>query len=384
MLTACAGTPTRTPAGGGAPPTQDPWPSFVAELGRALTDPAATAALIDPRAATADPTLPAATEQLRANLAQFRVELRPGTRTATPPPERTARLGGGVQVRELIVDWRLPEEATTAEHKAYLTVVERDGRFRLAGLTDAPADSTRQQPIWLQRPITVTRGTGVAVIATPDRDPAPWLAALSAAREPLSRHGLRPPQLVAQLPNSAADFERMLGVPTGSRRDIAAAAWTEGPAVRIMINPEAGGATGDTARQLLITHEATHVATGTVRLPGPLWFAEGYADLVALGDQPAAAGQLTTLLAADQRTHGPAAGPPSDQELAAGTPRLQAHYTRAWLAARVLDRGDGSTDRVVQALRAGRTWPEALAAAGWTQPDLDRAVAAELARIVGR
>lgn len=388
MSLAGCGTPSAPPPAPAtsAPATTAPaadWPAFLSGLQAALPDPAAFAALLDQRAVTADPGLAPAAEQLRANLARFEVTLRATSRTATPKPETIARLGADLEVREVTVGWRVAGEPVAAEHRIHLTATRRDGTLRLAGLGDAPADDTRQEPIWLRQPVTVTRGPGAAVIAAAGTDPRPWLGELERARGPLAARGLNPALLVAELPADPAAFERLLGVPPDSRRDIAAAAWTEGPAVRMIINPTAGAATTGTARSILVTHEATHLATGSVRLPAPLWFNEGYADLVALGDQPAAAEQLTAQLAADQRISGPAAGPPTDTELTAGAPRLAAAYTRAWLAVRVLDRGDRSADRVLQALRAGRAWPEALAAAGWDEPALDAAVAAELNRLAG-
>ncbi|WP_144008697.1 hypothetical protein [Enemella evansiae] len=387
-LAAC-GTPSAPPAPAPSPPSPattsaTDWPGFVAALQRALGDPAAFAGLLDPQAVAADPGLAQAAEQLRSNLGRFEVTLTATSRTATPAPATVARLGAGLEVRELTVAWRVAGEPVAAEHRIFLTAARRDGALRLAGLGDAPADSTRQEPIWWRHPVRVTNRPGAAVIAAAGTDPDPWLAELDRARGPLAARGLNPPLLVAELPDGPDTFERLLGVPPNSRRDIAAAAWTEGPAVRIVINPAAAAATTGAARSILITHEATHVATGSVRLPAPLWFNEGYADLVALGDQPDAAEQLTTRLAADQRRYGPAAGPPTDAELAAGAPRLAEAYTRAWTAVRVLDRGDRSADRVLQGLRAGRSWPEALAAAGWDERALDAAVAAELSRLAAR
>lgn len=401
-LSACGGTPPPTaPTGGPAvtaagQDTRSDWNELAAALTRGLPDPAAFSALLDPTAVATDPAFAPAAEQLRANLAQFQVRLTPTTRTATPAPATIARLGPDLEVRELTVEWRVAGEPVPAEHRVFLTAARRDGTLRLAGLDDGPggpgsaagsatgADSSRQEPIWWRHRVTVTTRPGAAVIAAAGTDPTGWLDELAAARVPLAARGLNPALLVAELPADPDTFERLLGVPANSRREIAAAAWTEGPAVRIIINPGAGAATTGTARSVLITHEATHVATGSVRLPVPLWFNEGYADLVALAAHPDAADQLTAQLADDQRRYGPAAGPPTDAELAAGAPRLDAAYTRAWLAVRVLDRDDHAADKVLQAVRAGRSWPEALAATGWDEPALAAAVAAELTRLAGR
>ena len=110
------------------------------------------------------------------------------------------------------------------------------------------------------------------MLAAVQIDPAPWLAELTAAAGPLRVRGQQPALLVAELPATNTDFERVLGVPVGTRATVGASSWNEGPATRIVINPGAGGATDGAARRVLITHEAVHVATGSTRLAGPLWF----------------------------------------------------------------------------------------------------------------
>jgi hypothetical protein len=55
----------------------------------------------------------------------------------------------------------------------------------------------------------------------------------------------------------------------------------QGPADRIIVNPDAYGVLGSFGRQVVLTHETTHVATrASTSAATPLWLSEGYADWV--------------------------------------------------------------------------------------------------------
>lgn len=79
----------------------------------------------------------------------------------------------------------------------------------------------------------------------------------------------------------------LLGSPASSYRGIAAVTTGEtggrehAPADRIIVNPDAYGLLGSLGKQVVLTHETTHVATrADTTSATPLWLSEGYADWV--------------------------------------------------------------------------------------------------------
>lgn len=351
--------------------------AFLETIALARMDRGAWSELLDPR----DPTFAAEAERLRTNLERLEVDLAATGRTHRPTAARRELLGDSASVRAVRVRWAVPGHAS-ATHTLWLTLTVQDGRTRLAGLTDGPG-SDGPVPLWLQEPLRVATGEGVAVLAAEGLDPGPWLVGITVARADLIGRGLPSTALVVQIPSGVEAFERTLGVRRGTHRSVAAAAWPFGDTAHIVVNPAAAATTMAEARQVLLTHEAVHVATGSVGRKGPLWLSEGYADLVALAGRPAVTAAHERHLAEDQRRHGVASGLVSDTELDSENFRVDAHYQRAWLTVRVLDRGDGTADRVHAAVRAGTPLDRALADEGWSEVALASAVQAELARLVG-
>ncbi|MEU0075169.1 hypothetical protein ABZ027_37390 [Streptomyces sp. NPDC006332] len=97
--------------------------------------------------------------------------------------------------------------------------------------------------------------------------------------------------VVVLVPKSLAGMAGLLGSPASSYRGIAAVttgetgAQARAPADRIIVNPEAYGVLGPLGKQVVLTHETTHVATRADTTPAtPLWLSEGYADWVGYRD----------------------------------------------------------------------------------------------------
>lgn len=348
---------------------------FLAELTTARADRAAWSALLDPR----DPDLAPLAERVRQNLSHLEVRFAPAGRTHRLTTGRQALLGPTAQARAVRVEWSVAEHAPAA-HVIWLTLTSDDGRIRLAGLTDGPA-TDGPVPLWLLEPVQVLAGDRVAVLTGEGVDPAPWLTSLTVARADVAQRGLDPAPLIAHVPSR--EFERLLGVGPASHRSVAAAAWRFGDTIHLVVNPSASRLLQEETRQVLLSHEAVHVTAGLQGNRGPLWLSEGYADLVALERHPVVAEAHERHLAEDQRRHGVAAELVRDAELDPANSRVDAHYQRAWLTVRVLDRSDRTADRVHAAVRAGTPLDRALADEGWTESELASAVHAELLRLVG-
>ncbi|WP_044381072.1 lipoprotein [Streptomyces cyaneogriseus] len=96
-----------------------------------------------------------------------------------------------------------------------------------------------------------------------------------------------PRRVVVLVPGSLQAMAALLGSPADSYRGIAAVTTgrtgggASAPADRIVVNPDAYGQLGSLGRQVVLTHETTHVATRAHTGPAtPLWLSEGYADWV--------------------------------------------------------------------------------------------------------
>ncbi|MET8826661.1 hypothetical protein ABZX40_08680 [Streptomyces sp. NPDC004610] len=162
----------------------------------------------------------------------------------------------------------------------------RDGVWRLTA--DRPAEKSGQQ-LWDQGPVQVIRGTRSLILGvgrTPQslRD----FAALADRAVPAVSDAWGPDwgrHVLVLVPKSLEGMAGLLGSPASSYRGIAAVttgevgATGDAPADRIIINPDAYAVLGDTGKQVVLTHETTHVATRAhTNAATPLWLSEGYAD----------------------------------------------------------------------------------------------------------
>ncbi|CAL9558600.1 hypothetical protein SUDANB70_04615 [Streptomyces sp. enrichment culture] len=163
-----------------------------------------------------------------------------------------------------------------------------DGRWSVD--TDRPAGSSGQQ-LWDQGRVRAVRGAGGLVLGVGQsderlRDYARLAGrAVPAVSDAWGREWSR--HLVVLVPTSLEGMAGLLNSPASSYRGIAAVTTGEtgagerAPADRIIVNPEAFGLLGDSGRQVVLTHEATHVATRAhTGAATPLWLSEGFADWV--------------------------------------------------------------------------------------------------------
>jgi hypothetical protein len=113
---------------------------------------------------------------------------------------------------------------------------------------------------------------------------------------------------------------------------------------------------------VVLSHEATHVATGAFVSPMPLWLLEGFADYVALRDVTLPVSRSAAQVAAEVRRHGAPARLPSDAAFGPRTADLGATYEAAWLAVRqvALDAGERALVRFYDDANAGTPVARAL------------------------
>ncbi len=221
-----------------------------------------------------------------------------------------------------------------------------DGRWTVD--SDRPAKRSGQQP-WDQGAVEVVRGThslvlGVGQSAGALRRYADLadraVPAVSAAWD-----GDWARRVVVLVPKSLEGMAGLLGSPASSYRGIAAVTTGEtggreqAPADRIIVNPDAYGLLGDLGKQVVLTHETTHVATrADTTAATPLWLSEGYADWVGYRDgdrAPAEAAPETAGAVAEGRVP---ASLPTDEDFGftADADELARAYEGGWLACRMI------------------------------------------------
>jgi hypothetical protein len=127
-------------------------------------------------------------------------------------------------------------------------------------------------------------------------------------------------------------------------------------ASHVYVNPRVFTRLEPQGAQVVITHEATHVATNAATSVAPIWLVEGFADFVALSSQRLPVSATAARIIALVGRHGAPRHLPQTAEFAAGALHLEARYESAWLACRLLAH-HGGTDALLglyRALHAGR------------------------------
>ncbi|WP_220138531.1 basic secretory family protein, partial [Nocardioides massiliensis] len=110
----------------------------------------------------------------------------------------------------------------------------------------------------------------------------------------------------------------------------------ESEAAYVLLNPPVWGGLGPRAAQVVLTHEAVHVARGATRTPAPLWVVEGVADYVALRDGGVPARRSAARFLDKVRDQGLPRRLPTEEDFDARRQGLGATYESAWLACRLI------------------------------------------------
>ena len=228
-----------------------------------------------------------------------------------------------------------------------LTLTERDGGQWYVD-ADKPARKTGQQ-LWDQGTVRAVHGThslvlGVGQSAESLRRYADLAdRAVPAVTEAWGRAWTR--RVVVLVPKSLEGMAGLLGSPASSYRGIAAVTTGEvggsgtAPADRVIVNPEAYGVLGDFGKQVVLTHETTHVATRAATTAAtPLWLSEGYADWVGYRSTGRTAVQAAPELARAVASGEVPDALPGDADFGFGgdAGELAQAYEGGWLACRLI------------------------------------------------
>ncbi|GGS96399.1 hypothetical protein GCM10010254_15430 [Streptomyces chromofuscus] len=225
--------------------------------------------------------------------------------------------------------------------------LSRDADGRWSVTSDRPAPRSAEQ-LWDRGAVTVVRGEHSLVLGVGQtRRTLEGYADLGDRAVPAVSRAWGTDwsgRVVVLVPESLQGMAGLLGSPASSYRGIAAVTTGEtgaarSPADRIVVNPEAYGVLGAVGKQVVLTHEVTHVATrAQTATRTPLWLSEGYADWVGYRDggrTPAqAAPELARSVAAGDV---PAALPDNgDFAFTGDSTALAKAYEGGWTACRLI------------------------------------------------
>jgi hypothetical protein len=146
--------------------------------------------------------------------------------------------------------------------------------------------------------------------------------------------------------------------------------------VHVFVNPDVFGRLEPRGAQVVMSHEAVHVATDAATSDLPLWLLEGFADYVALRDLDLPLSTTAGQVIDQVRRDGPPDHLPGSAEFDTTTTQLGAAYESAWLACRLLAQtgGEGALLRLYRLVDGGRALGPALRATfAMTPAELTRA-----------
>ncbi|MEU9578848.1 hypothetical protein [Streptomyces chilikensis] len=251
--------------------------------------------------------------------------------------------------------YRLDRDAGDATARRVLTLTRDDGgTWRVTA--DRPARGEAEQ-LWDQDAGLRTAATPrTLAVAAGEEDPRDYTPLGDAAARAVGEAWDTRVRPVVVVPESTDAMARLLDAPASVHRRTAAVT-TPGDAPRVVVNPEAFGTLGEEARQIVVTHETTHVAL-RARTTGrtPMWLSEGCADWTAYRGSGRDPAEAAPALAREVRGGRTPPHLPTDREFAfggdAGT--VGRAYEGAWLACRlVADRwGEGTVRALYDAAGA--------------------------------
>ena len=249
----------------------------------------------------------------------------------------------------------------------------------------------RRSPLWLSGPVEVRRSADTLVLATSAAE-ADLVAGRADVAVPVVRDVLPEwdGKLVVEVPASEEDLDAALAADPGSYTGIAAVSasvdgtLTPDSEVHVFVNPEVYDDLEPVGGQVVMSHEATHVATGAPLTSGvPLWLLEGFADYVALHDVDLPITTTAGQIIQQVRRSGAPDHLPGQPEFDQSDSHLGAAYESAWVACLVLADAGGQDAlvRLYEQVSRGSDLDEQLQRA--VRPDRGRADDAVAAAAAG-
>ncbi|MCU1537828.1 MAG: hypothetical protein JWP82_2179, partial [Humibacillus sp.] len=265
------------------------------------------------------------------------------------------------------------------------TRAETSVRFRdtAAGTVIAGVGGgTLRTPVWMSGPVQVSRSRDLLVVAASGTDLAAYVR-LARAAVPTVASVVTSwrPRLVVEVPRDGAALESALGTEPGYYAQIAAVTGAGGTTtpdapIHIFVNPDVFAGLGRAGREVVLAHEATHVATDAPTSQGPTWLTEGFADYVALRETRLPLTKTAGQVARQVRDEGLPEALPTGAQFDTRGPHLGAVYEAAWLICVTLAVRGGTSalatfyDEVSSGASLGTALRRDF---GWSEADLLRA-----------
>ncbi len=303
--------------------------------------------------------------------------------------DQQGALGEGAFVGEVQLAWRVGGYDAHDSHMEVPLVLRQQGSR--VGFVTARGVSGEASPLWLTEPVTVRKTARSLVMAARGQGLAMFSRLADRAvvdvRKVLRRWRGR---LVVEVPDSQRSLTQALGSQPGAYNEIAAVTTTvdgtlaPDTPVHIFINPRVFDPLGDRGSQIVMSHEATHVAAGAAFSSMPAWLLEGFADYVALAHAEIPVSVAASQILGQVRKKGPPARLPGPDEFDARNQALGSTYEAAWLACRLLAQRYGE-QRLIAFYRtsdsASSTDRSFRSVLGTGQPAFTRAWRDDLARL---
>jgi hypothetical protein len=257
---------------------------------------------------------------------------------------------------------------------------------------DDGGDGELRTPVWMSGPLQVSRSEELLVLVADGLDLDLYARRARAALPTVSRvlTAWRP-RLVVEVPADGAGLEAALGAAPGYYAQIAAVTGVggvdrRGAPFHVFVNPDVFDGLGRAGQQVVLAHEATHVATDAPASEAPTWLVEGFADYVALRGTSLPLTRTAAQAAARVRDDGLPTELPGPADFDTQGPHLGAVYEASWLICTTLaDRGgQEALVQLYDAMSAGAALDGELRRRfDWSEQDLVRAWRARLASLPG-
>lgn len=217
-----------------------------------------------------------------------------------------------------------------------------------AGFVTAVGDYGDAVPLWLLEPVAVERNASSMVMVA-DQSEVKKYATLAAHAVSDVRKVLPDwrGKLVVEVPQAGADLSRLLNADPSTYANIAAVTTpvdgssSSSAPTHIFVNPSVFDKLGPEGSQIVISHEATHVATHAATSSMPMWLIEGFADYVALDHVNLPVTVTASQILGQVRKQGVPSHLPGPTEFNTENKALGSSYEAAWLACRLLSQKYG-------------------------------------------
>ena len=266
-----------------------------------------------------------------------------------------------------IVEYRLPLDEVLVGRTADATFRLGPNGWRLVRLDASGRD------LWDHEPVDVTENGKTLVMARRGDLRLPGLGTLAEqARQAVADFWSAkwPQTAVVVLPSTPRLLDPLAGLQSGSDQ-VAVTLWatgSDGPVIRVLMNPTVYDQMPTLARQIVLSHEITHVAQDALPLDNvPTWLKEGLADYVGYRGSGISDSFVGAQIFTKVRASGAPEDLPSDAEFdlnRPGTDRRVA-YQAGWAFCQMVAdnygegqlvpfyaavaRGDGTTDERLDA-----------------------------------